>query len=106
MYNPAVVEENDTDKLLWDFDIQTNHLISTRRPDPIIINKKKKKDKEKRNCKIVDMAVQADHRIKLKESEKNDKYLGSGRELKNCGTWKWQLYQSWLVLLVQSPKDY
>ena len=41
-----------------------NHLIPARRPDLIIINKKKKK----RICKIVDFAVPADHRIKLKES--------------------------------------
>ena len=26
-------------KLLWDFDIHTDHLISARRPDLIIINK-------------------------------------------------------------------
>ena len=61
---------NDTHKLLWDFDIQTDHLISARRPDLIIINKKKKKEKEKKICKIVDIAVPADHRIKLKECEK------------------------------------
>ena len=41
MHNPAPVLENDTHKLLWDFDIHTNHLISARRPDLIIINKKK-----------------------------------------------------------------
>ena len=45
MYNPAPVLENDTRKLLWDFDIQTDHLISARRPNLIIINKKKKKEK-------------------------------------------------------------
>ena len=45
MYNPAPVLENDTLKLLWDFNIQTNHLISPRRPDLIIINNKKKKRK-------------------------------------------------------------
>ena len=43
MHNTAPVLENDTHKLLWDFDIQTDHLISARRPDLIIINKKKKK---------------------------------------------------------------
>ena len=37
MHNLAPVLENDTDKLLWDFDIQTDHLISARRPDLIII---------------------------------------------------------------------
>ena len=37
MNNPASVRESDTHKLLWDFDIQTDHLISVRRPDLIII---------------------------------------------------------------------
>ena len=32
-------------------------------------------------CKIVDLAVPADHRIKLKESEKEGKYLDLAREL-------------------------
>ena len=41
MHNPAPVLENDTHKLLCDFHIQTDHLISARRPDLIIINKKK-----------------------------------------------------------------
>ena len=65
-----------THKLLWDFDLQTDHLILARRPDLIMINKKK------RICKIVDFAVPADHRIKLKVSEKKDKYLDLARELK------------------------
>ena len=52
---------NNTHKLLWDFDIHTDHLISARRPDLIIINKMK------RTCKIVNFAVPADHKIKLKE---------------------------------------
>ena len=76
MHNPAAVLENDTHKLLWDFDIQTDHLILARRPDLIIINQKKK------IFKIVDFAVPADHRIKLKECEKKDKYLDLVRELK------------------------
>ena len=63
MHYPAPVLENDTHKLPWDFDIQTDHLISARRPDLIIINKKKK------TCKIVDFADPADYRIKLKECE-------------------------------------
>ena len=52
MHNPAPVLENDAHKLLWDFDVQTDHLISGRRPDLIIINKKKpKKQKKKKNKK-------------------------------------------------------
>ena len=42
MHSPAPVLENDTHKLLWDFDIQTDHLILARRPGLIIINNKKR----------------------------------------------------------------
>ena len=45
--NPASVLENDTHKLLWDFDIQTDHLISARRPDLIIINNNNNNKKRK-----------------------------------------------------------
>ena len=76
MHNPAPVIENDLHKLLWDFNIQTDLLIPTRRPDLIIINK------NKRIFKIVDFAVPADHRINLKESEKKDKYPDHAKELK------------------------
>ena len=41
MHNPASVQENETHKLLCDFDIQTDHLISARRPDLIMIYEKK-----------------------------------------------------------------
>ena len=50
----------------------------------------KKKDicnfSEKKN--IVNFAFPADHRVKLKENEKKDKYFDFDRELKkkNCGT--------------------
>ena len=47
------------------YGIQTDHLISARRPDLMIIKKK--------NCKIVNFAVSADHKVKLKENEKKDK---------------------------------
>ena len=63
MHNPAPVLENDSHKLLWDFNIQTDHLIPARRPDLIIINKRKI------IYKIVDFAVPVDHRINLKESD-------------------------------------
>ena len=41
MHNPVPVPENNTQKLLWDFDVQKDHLISTGRPELIIINNKK-----------------------------------------------------------------
>ena len=51
MYNRATVLENDTHKLPWDFNIRTDHLIPARRPDLIIINKKKKKE-NLQNCRL------------------------------------------------------
>ena len=82
MYNPAPVQENDTHKLLWNFNLQTDHLIPARRPDLMIINKKHK------ICKIVNFAVPADHRINLKECEKKDKYFNLARELKKLWNMK------------------
>ena len=41
-YMHISVLENATHKLLWDFNIQMDHLIPARRPD-LIINKKEKK---------------------------------------------------------------
>ena len=82
MHNPSPVLENDSHKLLWDFNIQTDHLFPARRPDLIIIKKKKNKKKRKKISKFVDFAVPADHGIKLKECEKRDKYLDFTRELK------------------------
>ena len=57
-------------------DKHTDHLVSVRTPDLIIINKKK------RTCKIVDFAILVDSKIKLKACEKKDKYLDLARELK------------------------
>ena len=45
MHNPAPVPENDAHKLLWGFDIHTDHLISAGRPDLIIIDKTTTKKK-------------------------------------------------------------
>ena len=48
----------------WDtkfFGIQTDHLIQAKL-DLVIVNKKKK-----RTCWIVDFAIPADHRVKIKE---------------------------------------
>ena len=78
---PSRCPRNDTHKLLRDFDTQTDHQISPRRPDFII-------NKNKRICKIVDFAVTADHTVKLKECEKKDKYLDLARELKKLWNMK------------------
>ena len=73
MHDPTSVLENQTHKLLWSFDIQTDLLVSPRRPELIII------PKTKRTCRILDFTVSADHRVKLKGNEKKkDKYLDLG----------------------------
>ena len=41
MHNPESVLENERHKLLWSFEIQTDPLIFSRRPDLEIINKKR-----------------------------------------------------------------
>ena len=59
MHNPTSVLENDTHKLLCDFDIQTDLLILTRRLNLIIINNKK-------NLQNFRLCCHADLREKLK----------------------------------------
>ena len=44
--------------------------------------------RKKWTCKIVDFAVPADHKVKLKEFEKKDKYLDLARELKKLWNMK------------------
>ena len=65
-----------THTLLLDFELQTDHLILVKRSDLIIKNKGKKTNR------YVDLLVPADHRVKLKESEKKDKYLDLAKELR------------------------
>ena len=55
MHNPEFIPENETYKIHWDFEIQTDHLISTRWPDLLIVKKKKKKKKKKINLLNCDL---------------------------------------------------
>ena len=43
---------------------------------------------QERTCRIVDFTVPGDHRVKLKESKKRDKYLDLARELKKLWNMK------------------
>ena len=76
MHKLESILENETHKIRWDFEIQTDHLISARWPDLVIIRKRIKK--EKRIRQLVDFTFSVDHRVKLKENEKRD----LARELK------------------------
>ena len=48
------VSENDEVKLLWDVNIECDHVIEGRRPDIVVVNKQEKR------CTIFDIAAPAD----------------------------------------------
>ena len=77
MHNPAPILENGTHKLLWDFDKHMDPLISARRPDLIIINKKK--EENVKNCRL---CCPDWPQNKTEKCEKKDKYLDLVKELK------------------------
>ena len=60
--------------LILDDGYKINNNNSTIRPSD--------SQQEKRTCRIVDLVIPADHRVKLKVSEKRDKYQDLARELK------------------------
>ena len=60
---------------MWDFSIQTDHVIEARRPDLVLVDQKEK------ICKIIDFAVPGDSRIDEKVKDKIEKYQDLGREL-------------------------
>ena len=66
---------------------------SVRRLDNNQQKKKKRKSIKERTCWIVDLTVPDDHRVKMKESEKKNKYLDLARELRKHRTWSWRWYQ-------------
>ena len=54
------------------------------------------KSKKAKTCRIVDFAVPADQRVKIKESEKIDEYLDLAREQKSCLTRGWHCnWRAW-----------
>ena len=55
-HQPESVLENKDYKFLWDFSIQTHHIIEAQRPDLAVV------DKKERNCRIIDFAVPGDSR--------------------------------------------
>ena len=76
-HNAESVLEHEIHKILRDFEIQTDHLILVRKADLVLVDKK-----IERNCRIVDFTVPTNHREKINENEKRDKYLDLAREIK------------------------
>ena len=101
---------NKTLRILWDFEIQTDYLISARRPDLMIVDRKKKeKKKEKKGTlRIVVFAVPVDHRKKNPKKAKRKKEVWPCRrskQKKSCWTWWswWWWYQLYLMCWERSP---
>ena len=73
-HEPESILENEDYQILWDFSIETDHVIEARRPVLVVV------DKKERSCKIIDFAVPGDSRIE-EEKDKIEKYQDLGREL-------------------------
>ena len=69
------VLENNTNKILSDFEIQTDDLIPTTGPEIVLIKKKK-------NLSSSGFCLSADYRVKMKKKQRKDKYLDLAREPK------------------------
>jgi hypothetical protein len=63
-HQPAPVIENENIKVLYDFDVRTDKVISARRPDIILVNKVRK------TAQIIDVACPNDINVFEKEQEK------------------------------------
>ena len=62
-HEPESVVEDENCKILWDFTIQCDHMMETRRPDIVIV------DKVKKETIIIDVAIPRDTRLCDKDQE-------------------------------------
>ena len=74
-HKPLLCTKNESFKILWNFNIQTDHTIEHRGPDIIIIDKTNKK------AQIVDFAVLADNLMEISQQRKIENYQDLKREL-------------------------
>ena len=71
-------------KILWDFEIQTDHLIPVKRPDLVIINKRKKLE----NLLDSELCRHGRSQSENKRKRKKRQYLDLARELKKLWNMK------------------
>ena len=67
-HTPEKVVENNRAKILWDYDVRTDHRIQARKPDLILVNK------ENQKVTLIDVAIPWDTRVVEKSREKVEKY--------------------------------
>ena len=85
---------------MWDFNIQTDHVIEAWRPDLVVV------DKKDRSCKIIDFAVPGDSRIEEKEKDKIENYQDLGRELQKIWNIKVKIMPLVVASLDALPKQF
>ena len=92
LYNhkAASVVENGRVKILWGFNIQTDHAIQHRMPDITVLYKNERK------CHFIDISVPGDKRTELKEQKKIDNYIELREDVKKI----WNLSQVVVVPVV------
>ena len=79
----------------WDTQTPLEFCHTNRSPNLGQSSRPYNNQNKKRIWKIVDFAVPANHRVKLKESEKKDKYLDLARELKKTVEHESDDYTKW-----------
>lgn len=84
------VLENEDYKLLWDFDIKCDRMITERRPDLVVVKKRS------REAFLIDVAVPGDSRVTSKEVEKMTKYQDLAVEVQRL----WELRKVRVVPIV------
>ena len=95
MHKPESILKNGIHKIVWNFERQMDHYILARKLDLVLT-------KQKRTCHLVNFAVEVDHKVKIKENEKIDKYLDLARELKKL--WNRKVVVISISILGTDPK--
>ena len=94
-HQPETVLENN---LLWDYNIQTDHQISARRPDLVVINK------QEQTCQVIDIPVPEYTAVKAKKEEKLEKYQDLAREIQKMWSVRTQVLSVVIRALGTVPK--
>ena len=85
---------------MWDFGVQTDHVMEARRPDLIVVNKKE------RSCKIIDFVVPGDSSIEEKEKDKIEKYQDLASKLQKIWNVAVKIIPLVVASLVALPKQF
>ena len=74
--HPRKSSRNYRAKILWDYDVRTDHRIQARKPDLILVNK------ENQKVSLIDVAIPWDTRVVEKGREKVEKYQDLKMEIR------------------------